>query len=110
VGEREFVTLLDEIEGTARIRNRIRTVRGGLADGLAQLELLWDDEWRAVTRYDCAHGFFHKDELFPDGTSVKTRMEFATVAEFLECGRKDILERWRWYCDRYVRRMPRGVR
>ena len=37
-----------------------------------QYEAYIEDEWRAIVRYDEAHGFFHRDILWPSGQQDKS--------------------------------------
>ena len=78
---------------------------GRLIEFRIQYEALVDGEWRAIVRYDTAHGFAHKDTLHPDGTQTKDFYPNNTVTEVLTLGQRDITENWRTYRAKYEQEM-----
>lgn len=59
--------------GLDRLRVRFETEHGEVTSIIViQYEAFIDGEWRAIVRYDEAHGFFHKDVLWPSGDQEKT--------------------------------------
>ena len=36
-----------------------------------QYEAIINEKWVAIVRYDCAHGFFHRDLINPNGDKEK---------------------------------------
>jgi len=46
---------------------RLITENGELTDIMYQFESLIHTKWTPIVRYDCAHGFFHRDVLQPNG-------------------------------------------
>jgi hypothetical protein len=40
-------------------------------------------EWKPVVRYDCAHGFIHRDMLHKDGTAAKVPVDADSLAAAL---------------------------
>ena len=59
-----------------RIRVRFKKDRGRIVEFVVQYETLVKDEWRAIVRYDTAHGQPHTDVFKPDGTRAKTLLHF----------------------------------
>ncbi len=53
--------------GDERIRIRITVENGKVIDIVVQFETLIEGKWYAIVRYDCAHGFFHRNVLYPNG-------------------------------------------
>ena len=71
----------------ARKRHYHETQRGSVTRFVVQLEVLVQDEWKSVVRYDCAHGFAHCDRFTIGGDQ-----------------RKDILidDQWEAYRDHFM--------
>ena len=64
--EIEFLSPLDN-QKLNRLRVRLITENGELTDIMYQFESLIHTKWTSIVRYDCAHGFFHRDVLQPNG-------------------------------------------
>jgi hypothetical protein len=59
--------------GLDRLRIHFITERGRVtAIKVIQYEAYLEGKWRAVVRFDEAHGFFHRDVLHPSGEREKT--------------------------------------
>ena len=102
----EFISYLDNIEQN-RIRVRLITESGELKDVMFQYETLIDDEWIAIVRYDCAHGFFHRDVLFPNGDKEKQVIEIGFLKQASQYAEQDMKDRWEWYRERYIKKLKR---
>ena len=62
----------NNLDHETRIRTRMTTnSRGDVLKFTVQLELLIDDEWLPVVRYDNAHGEAHIDYLDPSGVTYE---------------------------------------
>jgi hypothetical protein len=110
VGEKEFFKLLDA-EGAVRLRMRVGTTAGKVADVFVQLEVLVAGEWYVVVRYDTAHGFPHRDVVDAAGRVTKTAHDLPDLGSFLAFAEQDLKDRWEWYRDRWMRgRRRRGGR
>ena len=81
--------------------------RGKITEFSIQYEMETDGVWRAVVRYDTAHGRPHKDVLHPDGSETKEEFPHYTFAEVLALGQNDIRRHWKKYRDQYEREMRR---
>ena len=60
MGTKDFIKDLEN-EDTERLRLKIVTVKGKVADIVVQYESFIDDKWTPIVRYDCAHGFSRRD-------------------------------------------------
>ena len=79
--------------------------KGKIVGFIVQYEILLDDKWMQVVRYDTAHGYAHKDLINPDGSKEKIFMGVVDLNEALTLADKDINENWERYKDRYFRRI-----
>jgi hypothetical protein len=66
VSEKEFFIFLGN-QLKDRLRFHFDKDKGDILDLVIQYETLINEKWVAVVRYDCAHGFFHRDLLHPNG-------------------------------------------
>jgi hypothetical protein len=101
MNEIDFIFIIDPHN---RIRVRFVKDKGVVSGLVVQYESLIKELWVAIVRYDNAHGFLHRDELFPDGSQRKTPIDMdmntgLTYAQF------DIKDRWVFYRDRYIQLM-----
>ena len=62
-------------------------------------------EWVAIVRYDCAHGFFHRDILYPNGKKEKKAIEVPDLKYGLKFAKQDLEDRWGWYKQQYLKMM-----
>ncbi|MFH0812731.1 MAG: hypothetical protein V2A69_07805 [Pseudomonadota bacterium] len=89
----EYVLPLGE---KARKRHYYETDKGRIASFAVQLEVLVDDQWKVVIRYDSAHGFAHIDRYYLDGRKVKKDLQLK-LSEALTLADEDIKENWKSY-------------
>jgi hypothetical protein len=96
----EFVVLL-----TADDRRRHKHIDqdGNILEFSVQYETRIDDEWRAVVRYDTAHGFVHKDILHPHKKAEKIILAISSLNEALTFADKDIKENWQKHKEQFIR-------
>jgi hypothetical protein len=93
VNEKEFYIYL----GTRlkdRIRFRFEKNKGQILDLVLQYETIIDKKWVAKVRYDCAHGFFHRDLLHPIGDKEKIVIDIP-----------DLEDKWEWYKEQYLKKL-----
>jgi len=100
----EFISYLDVLE-LNRIRVRLLTENGDLQDVMFQYETFITGEWMAIVRYDCAHGFFHRDILLPNGDKEKQTIEIETLKIASQYAEQDLKDRWEWYRERYIKKL-----
>jgi len=103
VTEREFLIYLDPETRLCRYRHYHISRGGEIVEFRIQLEVLVDDDWYPVVRYDTAHGKPHRDILTLDGEQSKHWFEGYSVADVLIIGQKDIMDNWLTYRDRFIK-------
>lgn len=89
----EYVIPLGE---KARKRHYHETEKGRITGFAVQLEVLVNDAWKVVIRYDSAHGFAHIDRYYLDGRKVKKELHLK-LSETLTLADEDIKENWKSY-------------
>ena len=67
-----------------------------------QLEVWHNTKWRVVVRYDCHHGFPHKDIYRNNGQSRKIHLAMS-FEEALSVADTDIREHWKIYIERFLK-------
>jgi len=102
----EFTSYLD-VWRQNRIRVRLITENGDLQDVMFQYETLLNEEWTAIVRYDCAHGFFHRDVLLPSGDKEKQTIEIDTLKRAAQYAEQNLKDRWEWYRERYIKKLKK---
>ena len=101
---KEFVVILDK-SGNEKIRVRISTEKGILIDVLFQYESLINKKWLPIVRYDCHHGFFHKDILLANGDKEKIEIVVDSLKAASIYAVQDLKDRWEWYKERYLKKL-----
>jgi hypothetical protein len=97
----EFTSSLDDYEQN-RIRVRLTIDGGNVKDVMYQYETVLDNEWQAIVRYDCAHGFFHRDVMYPNGSKEKQVIAIDTLKNASKYAEQDLKNKWEWYRERYT--------
>lgn len=106
MGKKEFIKYLDKFS-SERIRMRITVENGKVVDIVVQYETLIRGKWHAIVRYDCEHGFFHRDVLFPNGDKDKQVIEFDNLETALTYAEQDLKDRWGFYKKRYIKKIKK---
>jgi len=81
VTQKQYLRLISD---DSRIRVEFSTKKGKVAKFTTQYELLINDQWHPVIRYDTAHNFVHIDILYPDGTKTKKELIHEALKEFID--------------------------
>jgi len=102
--EIEFLSFLDKY-GHERLRVRLKVDKGILIDVVYQYETYVSEEWIPVVRYDCAHGFFHRDILMPNGDMEKKEIAIDNLKDASKYAEQDLKDRWEWYKARFIKKM-----
>jgi len=105
--EREFLIYLDPGTRLCRYRHYHVSNAKEIVEFRIQLEVLADDMWYPVVRYDTSHGKPHRDILHPNGEQTKDWFEGYSVADVLTIGQKDIIENWLVYRKRFIKEMKK---
>ncbi|RLD57576.1 MAG: hypothetical protein DRJ05_09480 [Bacteroidetes bacterium] len=106
MGKKEFIKYIDRYSNE-RIRMRITVENGKVVDIVVQYETLIEGKWKTIVRYDCAHGFFHRDVLFPNGDKDKQVIEFDSLETALSYAEQDLKDRWDFYRSRYIKKIKK---
>jgi hypothetical protein len=100
-------TYIFMLTDTDRKRHEHITEKNKVAEFVVQYEILFENKWIPVVRYDTAHGFAHKDLLNPDGSKEKIFLGEADCNDALTLADRDINENWERYKERYLRRIKK---
>jgi hypothetical protein len=57
----------------------------------------FDEEWHPIVRYDCSHGFLHRDVMFPGGKREKHPLDIPDLNSAFLYAEQDIKDRWSWF-------------
>lgn len=89
--------------GLEWLRFRATTDKGQVIDFTVQYETVIDGEVHPVIRYDCAHGFAHRDVLDRTGAQIAKRPlpPRSSLGEALTWSRDDLLQNWPTYRERF---------
>jgi len=104
VNEKEFYIYL----GTRfkdRIRVRFKKDKGQIIDLVLQYETIINRKWSAIVRYDCAHGFFHRDLLQVNGDIEKKSIDIPNLKFGFTFARQDLEDKWEWYKEQYLKKL-----
>ncbi len=96
MADKRFFKYLDE-EGRERLRFRVITSKGKVIDIVIQYETYINNKWVPVVRYDCAHGFFHRDIMNPDGTQDKESISIDMLEVAIDYAEQDLKDNWNRY-------------
>lgn len=102
--KKEFTKVISQ-SGDDRLRLKIETKKGKVVDIVVQYEAKFDEEWHPIVRYDCSHGFLHRDVMFPGDKKEKYPLDIPDFKTALLYAEQDIKDRWKWYRDQYRRRL-----
>ena len=93
--------------GDDRLRMKIETEKGKVIDMVVQYEAKFGEKWHTIVRYDCFHGFLHRDVMFPGSKKEKHPLDIPDLKTALLYAEQDIRDRWKWHRDRYKRRLKK---
>ena len=90
--EIEFIRWLSSED---RSRQKFTTEKGQIKRFVVQYEAHIEEKWRAIVRYDTAHGYFHRDVIYPDGSTRKTKLSIVEFTEAFTQSELEIKFNWR---------------
>lgn len=102
--EISYQKFLDENE-YERLRIKIHSEKGKLIDIVIQYESFINNKWNPIVRYDCSHGFFHRDILKSNGEKEKQSIPITSLKDALNYAEQDIKDRWEFYRERFIKKM-----
>jgi len=97
VAEKQYLIMLD---GDARKRHYHLSEAGRIIEFTVQLEIKIEDRWKEVVRYDCAHGYAHKDCYNKAGECRKIELRLS-YEDALTMADDDLNEHWEIYRNRF---------
>ncbi|MDP2338830.1 MAG: hypothetical protein Q8N05_20750 [Bacteroidota bacterium] len=106
MNEKEFFIYLGN-RFNDRIRLRFEKDKGEILDLVIQYEALMSDKWVAIVRYDCAHGFFHRDLLHPNGDKEKKVLDVPNLKFAFSFAKQDLEDKWEWYKEQYLKKLKK---
>ena len=89
MGSKEFTKELS-LDGEDRLRVKIEIEKGKVKDVVVQYESKIKDKWYPIVRYDCSHGFFHRDRLNSKGEKTKQIIQIQNLKDALTYAEQDI--------------------
>lgn len=104
--KKEFLKILDKF-GDDKMRVKLQTEKGELTDVVFQYESFIHNKWHEIVRYDCVHGFFHRDIIFPNGKKEKSEVIIPTLKDAASYAEQDIKDRWEWYKERFIKKIKK---
>jgi len=102
--KKEFTKIISQ-SGDDRLRLKIDTEKGQVVDIVVQYEARFSGVWHPIVRYDCSHGFLHRGVMLPGDKKEKQPLNIPDLKTALIYAEQDIMDRWKWYRERYRRRM-----
>ncbi|OFX54761.1 MAG: hypothetical protein A2046_00485 [Bacteroidetes bacterium GWA2_30_7] len=106
MANKEYIKLLDKSD-IDRLRLKIKTDKGKVKDIVVQYESFIIGKWTAIVRYDCNHGFFHRDLLQPNGDKEKQAISINNLEDALYYAEQDLKDRWEFYKEKYLKKIKK---
>jgi hypothetical protein len=97
--EKQYLLFFDE---DVRKRHYHKVESGKIIKFVVQLEVRFAGEWKEVIRYDCAHGYAHKDYYNMKGQCRKVNL-YLDYEDALSLADDDINDNWEIYKERFLR-------
>ncbi len=104
MADKKFFKYLDE-EGRERLRFKVITSKGKVIDIVIQYETYINNKWVPVVRYDCAHGFFHRDIMNPDGSQSKESISIDRLEVAIDYAEQELKDKWHYYRNNYLNKL-----
>ena len=104
MGKKEFTKELSP-KGEDRLRIKLDVEKGKVIDVVVQYEAKIKDRWYSIVRYDCSHGYFHRDLLNLKGEETKQSIAIRNLKDALTYAEQDIKDRWEWYKEKFKKGM-----
>lgn len=81
------------------------TSKGKVIDIVIQYETFIDNKWIPIVRYDCAHGFFHRDIMNPDGTQDKSAISIELLEVAIGYAEQELKDNWQNYKNNFLKKL-----
>lgn len=103
MSEKDFIKYLTHQN---RLRIHFRTGHGEVVQlDVVQYEAEIGGKWLALVRYDCAHGYLHRDIIKPDDSREKSRVSVTDLTEALDLAIEELERQWEFYRRMYEEAM-----
>jgi hypothetical protein len=99
MGEKNYMVMLDI---DTRKRHYHLAEAGKITKFMVQLEVKVENTWKEVVRFDCAHGYAHKDcyDIKGKCRKINLSMSFEDALTFAD---DDVNENWEIYRHRFLK-------
>ncbi len=104
MNEKEFYIYLGN-QYKDRIRVRFIKDKGKIINLVVQFEIIIKNKWLGIVRYDCSHGFFHRDIISPKGDKEKKAIDVPDLKYAFSFARQDIEDKWEWYKEQFLKKI-----
>lgn len=98
MAEKEYIIPYSE---DVRKRHYHKAIKGKVVKFVVQLEVAYEGIWKEVVRYDCTHGFAHRDAYNLRGKHVKEELHL-NFEDALTLADDDIDDNWESYKHRFL--------
>ena len=102
---REFLFALD-LPGSKimRFRNIFQTHQSKVSSFVVQFEIRGlkrePEQWKAIARYDCAHGYIHRDLIYADGRKEKKKIRSQDLSSAIKIAMSDFKNNFRQWISK----------
>lgn len=93
MAEKEYIIPYSE---DVRKRHYHKTIRGKVLKFMVQLEVKYEGKRKEVVRYDCAHGYAHRDSYNLGGKHKKDEL-YLSFEDVLTLADDDVVDNWETY-------------
>lgn len=104
MADKKFFKYLDD-DGTERLRFKVITSKGKVTDIMIQYETYINNKWVPDVRYDCAHGYFHRDIMNPDGSQDKAAISIDKLEIAIGYSEQELKDNWQNYKNNYLNKL-----
>ena len=98
MAEREYII---PYSMEVRKRHYHKTTKGKVERFVVQLEFEHQGVWKEIVRYDCAHGFAHRDTYNLQGKNAKEEL-YLSFEDALTLADEDIDANWEEYKSKFL--------
>lgn len=104
MADKKFYKYLDD-NGTERLRFKVITKKGLVTDIMIQYESYINNKWVPIVRYDCAHGYFYRDIMNPDGSQDKVAISIEKLEIAIGYSEQELKDNWQNYKNNYLNKL-----
>ena len=98
--KREYLIYLS---ATERYRHRHNRTGKEISGFSIQYEILHEDKWQPVVRYDSTHGFAHRDIYHKNGEITKTPLFIQDLNDALTFTEEDLKTNYKKYKEYFLK-------